>query len=63
MLDDPIMLTSANTQSVTFLKDNPPPLVIDEIQYAPNLFPQIKIAIDSKHQNGLFYMSGYSSSR
>jgi predicted AAA+ superfamily ATPase len=57
-LDDPIMLTSANTQSGTFLKDNPPPLVIDEIQYAPNLFPQIKMAIDSKRQNGLFYMSG-----
>lgn len=27
----------------TFLKDNPPPVFIDEIQYAPNFFLHIKM--------------------
>jgi predicted AAA+ superfamily ATPase len=57
-LDDPIMLQSAVEESGTFFKDNPPPVFIDEIQYAPNLFPYIKMIIDKTQQNGLFYLSG-----
>jgi predicted AAA+ superfamily ATPase len=57
-LDDPILLTSATEQSGTFFKDNPPPVFVDEIQYAPNLFHHVKIIIDSKKQSGMFYLSG-----
>jgi len=57
-LDDPIMLQSAIEEAGTFFKNNPPPLFVDEIQYAPNLFPYIKIHIDKTKQNGLFYLSG-----
>ena len=57
-LDDPIMLTAAKEYSGTFFKDNPPPVFVDEIQYAPNLFPYIKIIIDREKQKGIFYLSG-----
>jgi predicted AAA+ superfamily ATPase len=57
-LDDPLLLASAIEQSGTFFKDNPPPVFIDEIQYAPNLFPQIKMIIDRNNKKGQFYMSG-----
>ena len=57
-LDDPILLTSAVEQSVTFFKDNPPPVFIDEVQRAPELFPQIKMLIDRDKKKGQFFMCG-----
>lgn len=57
-LDDPILLTSARTEPGTFFKASPPPLVLDEIQHAPELFPQIKMLIDSQGQKGQFFLSG-----
>lgn len=57
-LDDPIMLQSAREEPGTFFKNVPPPLFVDEIQYATNLFPYIKMIIDSEHKKGQFYMSG-----
>ncbi|MBQ4419234.1 MAG: ATP-binding protein [Synergistaceae bacterium] len=57
-LDDPIILNSARDESSTFLKDHNPPVFIDEIQYAPQLFPQIKMMIDRSSMKGLFYLSG-----
>lgn len=57
-LDDPLLLAAATEQSGTFFKDNPPPVFIDEIQYAPQLFSQIKIIIDRDKKKGQFFMSG-----
>ncbi len=57
-LDDPLLLATAVEQSGTFFKDNPPPVFIDEIQYAPNLFSHIKIMIDRDKKKGQFFMSG-----
>lgn len=57
-LDDPLLLVAATEQSGTFFKDNPPPVFVDEIQYAPKLFPQIKIIIDRDKKKGQFFMSG-----
>ena len=57
-LDDPLLLASAIEQSGTFFKDNPPPVFIDEIQYAPNLFPQMKIILDRDQKKGQFFLSG-----
>ena len=57
-LDDKIQLLSAIEQSGTFFKDNPPPVFVDEVQYAPNLFPQIKIILDKEKNKGQFFLSG-----
>ena len=57
-MDDPILCEAARTQSGTFFKDYPPPVFVDEIQKAPELFPQIKLQIDRTHAKGQFFMSG-----
>ena len=57
-MDDAILRASAAENQNTFLKDFPPPLFIDEIQKAPNLFEQIKISLDSTHKKGQFFLSG-----
>ena len=57
-LDDKIQLVSAVEQSGTFFKDNPPPVFVDEVQRAPNLFPQIKMLLDKEKKKGQFYLSG-----
>ena len=57
-LDDIIVRASAQEQSGTFFKDNPPPVFIDEIQKAPVLFEQIKMYIDKDHKKGQFFMCG-----
>ena len=57
-LDDPIMRDSAVEESGTFFKDNPPPVFVDEIQKAPQLFEQIKLLLDRDGQKGQFYMCG-----
>lgn len=57
-LDDPIILNSARNEASTFLKEHDTPLFIDEIQYAPQLFPQLKMIIDRSSEKGLFFLSG-----
>ena len=57
-LDDLVLRASAQEESGTFFKDNPPPVFVDEIQKAPELFPQIKMILDSTHAKGQFYMCG-----
>lgn len=47
-----------------FLANNPPPVIIDEIQYVPELLPYIKMMIDEarhedpEHANGMFWLTG-----
>lgn len=57
-LDDIVVRMSAQEQSGTFFKDNPPPVFIDEIQKAPALFEQIKLLIDRDKSKGAFFMCG-----
>lgn len=57
-LDDPIVRTSAEEESGTFFKDNPPPVFVDEIQKAPALFEQIKLYLDRDRKKGQFFMCG-----
>jgi predicted AAA+ superfamily ATPase len=57
-LDDPMILSAAKELEGTFFKDFPPPVFVDEIQYAVNLFPQIKIILDREKKKGQFYLSG-----
>lgn len=57
-LDDPMLRASAEEESVTFFKDNPPPVFVDEIQKAPALFEQVKLSLDRSRQKGQFFMCG-----
>ena len=57
-LDDPIALEMANDEGGRFFLDYSAPLFIDEIQYAPNLFPYIKQIVDKEKKQGLFFLSG-----
>lgn len=57
-LDDPFALQAAVEQTGTFFKINPPPIIIDEVQYAPALFPYVKMRADEGREKGLFFMTG-----
>lgn len=57
-LDDPILLNTAREEASTFLKEYKLPVFIDEVQYAPQLFPQMKLQIDRSGDKGLYYISG-----
>ena len=58
-LDDFTLLASIKRDLKGFLDDNKPPIFIDEIQYAPELFRGIKMAVDkNKEKNGLYFLTG-----
>lgn len=57
-LDDPLALSLAKTEPALFLQRFPPPVLIDEIQYAPELLPHIKMAVDERREPGLFWLTG-----
>jgi len=45
-LDDLQMRTLAERDPALFLEQNPLPLIIDEVQYSPNLLPELKRIVD-----------------
>jgi predicted AAA+ superfamily ATPase len=52
----------AEKSPAEFLLRYPPPVVIDEVQYAPGLFRNLKIAIDhDRHRMGQFILTGSQS--
>ncbi len=57
-LDYPRVRNLAKEDPELFLQQYQTPLIIDEIQYAPELLPYIKIHIDRAGQNGLYYLTG-----
>jgi signal peptidase I len=57
-LDDLHARKMAKTDPKKFLQLYKPPVVIDEIQYAPELFAYIKIQIDKKPNPGDFWLIG-----
>jgi len=57
-LDDPQARTLANDDPGLFLQRFAPPVLIDEIQYAPELLPHIKMIVDSRQQPGDFWLTG-----
>lgn len=57
-LDYPRIRTLAREDPELFLQQYQAPLIIDEIQYATELLPYIKIRADQGQQNGLYYLTG-----
>lgn len=57
-LDDENAMVLATTDPVAFFEQYSPPVLIDEVQYAPQLFKQIKILSDKYNKNGLFWLTG-----
>lgn len=57
-LDDLNTRDMAKNDPALFLQLHKPPVLIDEVQYAPELFTYIKIHIDENHNPGDFWMTG-----
>ena len=57
-LDHPRIRELAKTDPELFLQQYAAPVIIDEIQYAPELLPYIKIKVDEQRINGQYYLTG-----
>ncbi|TWT43695.1 hypothetical protein RAS1_00940 [Phycisphaerae bacterium RAS1] len=57
-LDDPASRELARRDPALFLERFSPPVLIDEIQYAPQLLPLIKIAVDSGRRGTSIWLTG-----
>ena len=53
----------AKNDPALFLQLHKPPVLIDEVQYAPELFTYIKIHIDEHHNPGDFWLTGSQAFR
>lgn len=58
-LDLPTEAEQAEKEPQTFLERHPAPVIIDEVQYAPDLFRYLKVAVDAtRRKNGQFLLTG-----
>ena len=57
-LDDLIQRAAAQQDPAGFIDRLKLPVLIDEVQYAPNLFPYIKMAVDKARKRGQFWLTG-----
>ena len=57
-MDNTMARTLAQSDPVLFFQTYKPPIIIDEIQKAPELFEQIKILCDESEERGLFWLTG-----
>lgn len=57
-LDLPANAEAARTAPDELLKAYPPPVIIDEIQYAPSLLRHLKVRIDQDRSPGRFLLTG-----
>ena len=57
-LDYPKIRDLAKSDPELFLQQYKAPLIIDEIQYAPELLPYIKIKVDENRTPGQYYLTG-----
>ena len=56
--DDSSLRLSAKKDPAAFIEALPTPLIIDEVQYAPEILPYIKIHVDRNRKNGAFILTG-----
>ena len=59
--DDLSVRGRAIDEPAAFLQLNPPPVFIDEVQYAPDIFPYIKMSLDKSRKKGEYFLTGSQS--
>ena len=57
-LDNLMARDLAQNDPVLFFQTYKPPIIIDEVQYAPELFSQIKLLCDESEEPGRFWLTG-----
>jgi predicted AAA+ superfamily ATPase len=57
-LDDPDIRYLAQHDPALFMQRYTPPVIIDEIQYAPEILPYIKMSVDKSKNKGDFWLTG-----
>lgn len=57
-LDDSATLALAAGDPAGFIRNLNGPVVLDEIQRAPDLFPAIKVSVDKNQRPGRFLLTG-----
>ncbi len=57
-MDNTMARALAKSDPVLFFQTYQPPIIIDEIQKAPELFEQIKLMCDESEERGLFWLTG-----
>lgn len=57
-LDDIFEREQAVNEPKLFLQNHKPPVIIDEIQYAPNLLSYIKMEVDKSQNKGQYWLTG-----
>ncbi|MDR2598703.1 MAG: ATP-binding protein [Oscillospiraceae bacterium] len=57
-LDDMVLRDLAKNDPATFINTYSPPVFIDEVQYAPELFSYIKMQVDERQLEGDYWLSG-----
>ena len=58
-LDLPTEAEQAEKEPDAFLRRHPPPVIVDEVQYAPGLFRHLKAAVDSRQsKHGRYLLTG-----
>ena len=56
--DDSSILISAKRDPARFIDELHTPVIIDEVQYAPEILPLIKLRVDKNRKNGAFILTG-----
>ena len=57
--DDPLLRKAAADDPELFLSDHPAPLIIDEVQYVPEIFSHLKMRIDENRKSyGQYILTG-----
>ena len=62
-MDDIQLRQFAQSDPKLFLQTYHPPILIDEVQKAPELFERIKIICDESDERGLFWLTGSQSKK
>lgn len=62
-LDNPTIRAFAKSDPELFIQRYSPPVLIDEVQYAPELFDYIKVYVDREKRCGDFWLTGSQTFR
>ena len=57
-LDDPDIRLMARTDPALFMQRYTPPVIVDEIQYAPEILPYVKMDVDRSRRKGDYWLTG-----